>query len=122
MARVLFETPGRMNLLGYFLRSLIERNLKSENGRRALSKIKGTLLVGASEMRVTLRFTQQEVVIALDEPGPVDARVCGTLDALLAVALGRELVAPVLSGRLKVGGKIWRLLPLLTLLRTEPQR
>lgn len=120
MAKVKFETPGTMNLLGYFLRSLIERNVKSEQGARAFNKMKGVIVVGASEMRVTLRFTEHDVVIALGEQNGADARVCGSLNTLLAVTLGRELIAPVLSGRLKVSGKIWRLLPLLRFFRAEP--
>jgi ubiquinone biosynthesis protein UbiJ len=122
MAKVTFETPGRMNLLGYFLRSLIERNSNSPQGARAFEKMKGAIGVGASEMRITLKFSQGGLVIALGEEGKTDARVCGRLDTLLAVALGRQMIGPLLSGELKVSGKIWRLLPLLNLFRAEPGR
>jgi hypothetical protein len=120
MARVVFETPGRMNLLGYFLRSMTERNLKSEKGLRAFSQLKGAILLGASDMRVTLRFVGGDLIVSLGDQGKTDAGVCGSLDALLGVALGRELIAPVLSGKLRVSGKVWRILPLLSFLRAEP--
>ncbi len=57
--------------------------------------------------------------MAVGEQGKADARVCGNMDALLGVALGHGMVGPVLSGKLKVGGKVWRLLKMLKLLKVE---
>jgi SCP-2 sterol transfer family protein len=119
MPKVVFKTPGEMNLVGYLLRSLIDRNLQTEKGARVLAKMKGTVLVGASDMRITLDFSGEDLVIAVGEQGKADARVCGNMDALLGVALGHGMVGPVLSGKLKVGGKVWRLLKMLKLLKVE---
>jgi hypothetical protein len=90
MPRVVFKTPGKMNLLGYILRTLVERNLETPKGARAFSKMKGTVVVGASRMLVTLD-----------------------------VSLGKGMIWPVVTRRLKVAGKVWRLLRMLPLLKAE---
>jgi len=46
-------------------------------------------------------------------------RVRGSMDTLLGVSLGKGMVWPVVTGRLKVGGKVWRLLRMLPLLKAE---
>ncbi len=119
MPSVIFRTPGEMNLLGYFLRGLIERNLKTEHGARAFAKMMGKVLVGASRMKVTLDFDGDDLYMSVGHEGKADARVQGSMDTLLGVALGKGMIGPVLSGRLKVGGKVWRLLRLLGLLNAE---
>ena len=119
MPSVKFRNPGEMSLVGYILQALIERNLKTERGVKALAKMKGRVLVGASQMELTLDFTGDDLVMAVGRDGKPDARVAGNMDALLGVALGKGMVGPVLSGKLKVGGKIWRLLPMLKLMKAE---
>jgi len=83
--------------------------------------MKGTILVGASRMRVMLEFTGGDLVMAVGGDR-ADTRVRGSMDTLLGVALGHGMVMPVLSGKLKVGGKIWRLLRMLKLMRVEKQK
>lgn len=117
MPRVRFATPGEMNLLGYILRALIERNLETPRGAKAFSRMKGRVMVGASAMRVTLEFSGDELVMRVGDQPKADARVHGSMDALLGVALGHGMVGPVLSGKLKVGGKAWRLLRMLKLMQ-----
>ncbi len=121
MPEVMFAAPGEMNLLGHFLRSLIERNLQTERGTRALGNLKGTVLVGASKMRVTLEFGPDRLVIHLGDQGSPDAQVMASLETLLRVALGRGMLGPLLSGQIQVRGKVWRLLPLLQLLGAEEE-
>ncbi len=119
MASVVFRTPGEMNLLGYILRSLVEKNLNTPKGARALLKMTGTVLVGASKMRLTLDFSGEDLVMEVGARGKPDVRVVGSMDALLGVSLGKGMVWPVLTRRLKVGGKVWRLLRMLPLLKAE---
>ena len=122
MARVVFKTPGEMNLLGYILRGLVERNLETPKGAKAFSKMKGTVLVGASKMTVTLDFSGEDLqmeVGAQDRQSRSDVRVRGSMDTLLGVSLGKGMVWPVVTRRLKVGGKVWRLLRMLPLLKAE---
>jgi hypothetical protein len=119
MPAVQFDPPEQMNLVGYILRSLLERNLATEAGAKAFSKMKGRVLVGASAMRLTLDFSGPDLVISVGERGKPDARVSGDMTTLLGVALGKGMVGPVLSGKLKVGGKFWRLLRMIQLLKAE---
>ncbi len=119
MAEVIFTKPGEMNLLGYIFCSLVERNLATAPGARAFAKMKGTVWVGASDMRITLEFKDQKVYMTVGEQGKAAVRVRGSMDTLLGVSLGKGMVGPVLSGKLKIGGKIWRLLPMLKLLAAE---
>ena len=56
---------------------------------------------------------------AQDRQSRSDVRVRGSMDTLLGVSLGKGMVWPVLTGRLKVGGKVWRLLRMLPLLKAE---
>jgi hypothetical protein len=119
MARVVFKTPGEMNLLGYILSSLVKRNLETPKGARAFSKMKGTVLVGASKMKVTLDFSGNDLEMEVGEQGKADVRVRGSMDTLLGVSLGKGMVWPVMTRRLKVGGKVWRLLRMLPLLKAE---
>jgi len=119
MPHIVFKTPGEMNLLGYILRSLVERNLDTPKGARAFSRMKGTVLVGASKMTVTLDFSGDDLEMDVGEKGKADVRVRGSMDTLLGVSLGKGMVWPVLTRRLKVGGKVWRLLRMLPLLKAE---
>jgi hypothetical protein len=114
--KVVFKKPGEMNLLGYILRSLVERNLETESGARVLKKMNRTVLVGASDMRITLDFSGADLVMAVGQEERTDARVSGSMDTLLGVSLGKGMVWPVMTGKLKVGGKVWRLLRMLKLL------
>lgn len=119
MPRVVFKTPGEMNMLGYILRCLVERNLETPKGARAFAKMKGTVMVGASRMRVTLDFSGEDLVVEMGWRDNVDVRVRGSMDTLLGVSLGKGMIWPVVTGRLKVGGKVWRLLRMLPLLKAE---
>lgn len=119
MPDIKFDPPGEMNLVGYILAALIERNLQTGAGQKAFAKMKGTVLVGASKMKVTMDFTGEDLVMSVGQKGKPGARVAGSMDTLLGVALGKGMVGPVLSGKLKIGGKAWRLLRMLKLMKAE---
>ena len=116
MPEVKLKVPGEMNLLGYIMRSLIERNLQTERGARAFARMKGSIMVGASRMRITMEFTDGDLVMEVGAR-KADVSVRGSMDSLLGVALGHGMVWPLLSGKLKVGGKVWRLLRMLNLMK-----
>lgn len=121
--KVVFAPAERMNLLGYILRSLLERALTSPRQVRRVRRVKGPIEIGASSMRIVLVATGEEVVLRVPDTGEAGprsiARVHGDLEALLSLALGRRLVRNMIRGRLRVGGRVWRLLPLLFLLRAR---
>jgi hypothetical protein len=54
-----------------------------------------------------------------DGERPSDASIAADMATLIDVCLGRALVGPVLTRRMRLGGKIWRLLPLLKLFRVR---
>ena len=121
MTEIHFAQPQRINLLGHFLHSLVARNLLDEKGKKTFRRMRGAIGVRASQMAVTLRFDGNVLEIHTGMDAAVDAWVKGDLDTLLGVALGKSKVLPVLRGRLRVGGKIWKLLGLLRLLQVgEP--
>ena len=91
----------------------------NEPVQKAFAKMKGTVLVGASKMKVTMDFTGEDLVMSVGKKGKPGARVAGSMDTLLGVALGKGMVGPVLSGKLKIGGKAWRLLRMLKLMKAE---
>lgn len=119
MPQIKFKKAGEMNLVGYILRALIERNLETPAGARAFAKMKGRVLVGASAMEITLNFSDGDLIMSVGRDGKPDARVRGSMQALLDVSLGKGMIGPLLSGRLKVGGKAWRLLRMLKLMKAE---
>lgn len=117
MESIRIDQPGRMNLLGYLLRSILQRGATRDRGRRQLRRLRGRIEIGGSEMRVGLAGANGEVVISAGAIAQADARVHADLRTLLALSLGGNPLGPLLSGRLRVRGKVWRLLPLLRLMK-----
>ncbi len=122
MSAVTIEGPTRMNLLGLILANLIERNLADPELKRRFDGLEGAVAVTAGRMGVTLRFARGSLSVArgAQEEG-ARARVSGSLDTLMGLALGSGMVGPYLSGRLKARG-IFFLLKLKPLLRADPAR
>jgi hypothetical protein len=117
---VRLEDPERMNLLGLLLRSILERRLAEPAARRRAARLRGEVAVRGGRMRVTLRFEPTGIVITRAASARPRARVEGTLAGLLAVALGRGLVRPLLTRALAPRGNLLFLLRLLPLLRGRP--
>ncbi len=112
-----FSRPDRMNLLGYLLRSVFDRAAHEENTARQLRKLKGRIEIGASSMKVFVKADGERMLISTEADGKPEARVWGTLDALLDMATGGGFVGALLSGKVRIGGKAWRLLPLLSVFK-----
>ena len=96
--------PERMNLLGLMMQSLLRRKLASGSGKRLARWINGDVQLCVGEMRVTLRFSRDGVVITRDPPARPVVRVTGTMAALADAALGRNRIRSVVQGRLWVRG------------------
>ncbi len=63
---------------------------------------------------VILMFVGEDLTIEVGGQSPQgkpDVRVLGSMDALLGVSLGKGMVWPVLTRRLKVGGKVVATVP-----------
>jgi len=108
-----------MNLLGLMLHGLLSQNLGDPQKARRLAGLRGTILIRAGRMRVTLELEGGDIRIVRGEQPSPDARVEGSLSALLHVALGHGLFAPALRGEVSAGGRIGLLLRLLPLLRVS---
>ena len=119
MTEIMFQPAGKMNLLGYILRSLIERNTATQEGSHTVKRINGRFLITGSSMKLTMDFRQGSIIMTAGEHGRPDAWVSGSLDTLMKVALDQSLIEPLLSGKLRIGGRAWRLVPVLHLLRTD---
>lgn len=121
MAQLTIDQPEQMNLLGLMLGSLIERNLATPAGERALRGLSGSVLVGAGPMRVTLELDADGVRITRAAARRPDAELRASLATFARIAVDGSLLgmlAPVATGRLTVRGNPLLLLRLRPLLRT----
>ena len=104
--------PERMNLLGLFVASQLRRRLDEH-----MPALDGEVVVIADGMRVTLRFSPEQIAITREAPrGRPKAELRGSLRALLDVGLGRGLVRHWWHGDLRVRGQplaLWHLMRLL---------
>lgn len=109
---VKLNDPSRAHLMGFFVRSLLERRLKDPQVARHAAAIQGTFSLEGSGMKAVLAFAPTGVEITCGD-APADAGVQGELSTLLGVCLGKGYILPLLTGRLRLRGNPIRLLPLL---------
>ncbi len=123
MAPVTVElvAPEQANLLGVMLQGLIARNLDRPALATRARRLRGDIAVQAGRMRITLRFTGEAVRILADPAGKPRARVSGDMTALLALAAGGPIVAPVLRRAVCIGGNPFFLLRALPLIRAPKE-
>jgi hypothetical protein len=114
---VRLEPPGEMNLIGYFLRCLLQRGLEAAGGRVPRSLAGQRYLIRSEGMEVTLIIGSDEIVIRRGRHPRIDASVRAGLEMMIRLLREGRIVGPVLRGSLGVRGKIWRLLPLMGVLR-----
>jgi len=115
--RVTIEDAPRMNLLGFFLAGIIERNLADAEQLRRFERLAADVVVQAGELVVTLKFARGSLVVRRGAEAGARAGVRGSLDTLMGMALGAGMVGPVLRGALKPRGSLLLLLKLKRLLR-----
>jgi hypothetical protein len=115
---VTIADPERMSMLGLMLASLLERRLAGRVPARLARFLRGTIVVNASGMQVTLSFDGSGVEVSREPPpGRPTAEIKGSLAGMLDAALGRDRVRHFLSGDLRVRGRPDCLVGLLLLLR-----
>ena len=115
--RVIIDDPPSMSLLGLLLGNIIERQATRPETQRRLEKLKGALVVEAGTMTITMQFADGKVTILRGAADRARARVRGSMDALLNISLGKGMVGPWLSGRIKTKGSLLMLLRVLPLMR-----
>jgi hypothetical protein len=118
---VIEDLPG-MHLLGLILRSLLQRNLKDPKKARRAAGLRGAVAVQAGEMKLRLDFQPGKLILARGHGQKTRARVKGSLETFLDIALGGSLIQPFVDGQLSIGGNPLFLLRLLPLLRAPRER
>lgn len=116
--RVVIDDPPTMSLLGLLLGNIIERRAAEPDAVRRLGKLKGAMVVEAGQMTITMAFADGCVTISRGAVEKPRARVRGSMDALMKIALGGGMVGPYLAGRIKAKGSLGMLLKVLPLMRT----
>jgi len=99
------------------LGNIIARSSADPQRKQSLKKLKGTVVIQAGAMAVTLLFDQGHFLLRRGAAAKPQARVVGSLDTLLRLSLGGGMILPVLSGRLKARGNLFLLLKIRRLLR-----
>lgn len=113
---VIVEDAERANVLELMLASLLRRRLASPAARTHARAIAGPVEIRAGDMHARLLFSGDDVLISRRHEDHAEARVRGSLSAILDAALGRRRIAHVLRGGLRVAGSprvLWHLLALL---------
>lgn len=116
---VVLEKPESMNLLGLILKMIIERNLKQGMMADLVANTRGNLRLGAGQMKATLKFEGERVVVARDWLIPARAKVAASLDTFLAIGLGKNPVIPFLLGKISLGGNLLWLLKLMPVFQVK---
>lgn len=114
---VRLEPPGEMNLIGYFLRGLVQRGMEASGGRVPRRLAGHRYLIRSEGMEVTLIIGSDEILIRRGRHPRIDATVRAGLESMIELLREGRVVGPFLRGSLTVRGKIWRLLPLMGVLR-----
>ena len=86
---------------------------------KTVRKMQFSVLVKASEMKATLLFKRGEIEIVSGGTDNFDTYVDGSLGVLFRICLGQNYLFPLLTGRVKIGGNVLKLIPLLKLLRVQ---
>lgn len=115
--RVTIVDPPTMSLLGLLLGSLVERRAADPTMARKIARLRGDVVVEAGKMVITLSFRQGQVSVSRGACQTPRARVSGSMEALLRIALGGGMVAPWLQGRIRTQGNLLLLLRMMPLLR-----
>ncbi len=116
MTIIKFSKPGEMNLAGYFLKNILERSIIQEN-KHCIQITNANVLITVSSMKITVRFKGEEIEILQGEVPPIHASVKGGMTAFLQAYARKKYLVPILAGRLRVGGNVLKLIPLLRSLK-----
>lgn len=114
---VQLDEPATMNLLGLFLRDLLDRNLDRPEGAARARRLRGHLVFQAGRMAVTLHLEGDRLLLERGAMARPTAEVNGDLATFLGISLGRHPLGAFLRGQLRVRGNIGLLLRTLPLLR-----
>lgn len=113
---LIIENPEEMNLLGLILANIIGKNLKKTSVKDLLSNTKSTIDIQAGKMGACIMINNGLLTIRRGLSGKADAWVKGGMSAFIDLGMRRRMLQRFLKGDVKIGGNIFKLLPLLRLL------
>jgi hypothetical protein len=117
MGEVQLDDPAKMNLLGLFVRDVVNRNLARPEGAARARGLRGRLVLRAGRMAVTLHLEGERLRLERGAAAQPTAEVRGDLATYLALSLGHSPILAFLRGQVQVRGNVWLLLRTLPLLR-----
>jgi len=117
MQEVQVKNIAGMNLLGLFITSIINRNLKIPEKYEQLKKLNCSILIKANKMKVTLHLKDGEISIERGAIPKPTAAVEGSLNTFLKVGLGKNILGLLVTRKIKIRGNPFVLLPLSKIIR-----
>ncbi|MDH4129826.1 MAG: SCP2 sterol-binding domain-containing protein [Spirochaetota bacterium] len=106
---------NRLNLLGHFLVKIISTNCEKYKDKQIPSS--ASFLIIGSNMKVLLAVKNDTFEITESNNEKVDLSIKAELKTFLDIALGKNIILPFLSGKIKLKGNPTKILPLIKWLK-----
>ncbi len=120
MMEIVVVDPARANLLGYFLRDLLQRRISTPQGQQMARKLRGAVAFVAGQMAATVVFQATRIEIVCGPAPKASARIQGDLNSLLEIALGgANYLKYIFNSKIKIGGDLRVLLKIVKLFQAE---
>ncbi|MEW6203172.1 MAG: SCP2 sterol-binding domain-containing protein [bacterium] len=116
MAELIIKEPESMNIMGLILKHLMEQNLKDAGKAEAARKMNCVIAMRGGKMGVTITFRSGTITIERGTPPRANSRINGSLNTFLQVAVSKNYISPLLSGKIRISGNPFPLLKLITFL------
>ena len=116
MAELIMTDPESMNIMGLILKHLIEQNLKDASNAAAAQKMNCVIAMRGGKMGITITFRSGTITIERGTPTRANSRISGSLNTFLQVAVTRNFISPLLSGKIRISGNPLPLLKLMAFL------
>jgi hypothetical protein len=116
---IAFVDPTRANLLGYFLRDLLQPRISTAEGQETARQLSGAVAFVAGQMAATVVFQAARIEIVCGPPPKAKARIQGDLNSLLEIALGANYLKYIFNSKIKISGDLRLLLKIVKLFQAE---
>jgi putative sterol carrier protein len=113
MFKVKTGDPGTLNVAGLIIKELIETNLANPSKLDRVKSMDTLLGIRASGMCLSIRFKGGEVSIENGFPVKPNVTISADIGDFVSLGAGSLNPLPILTGRIKLGGNVFKLIPLL---------
>jgi hypothetical protein len=113
MTEVKVDDLGSLCLVGLIIRQILNQNLEKPKNQDRIRRMNLNLVLQASSQVTSLKIKNGEVSLKNGADPEAEIRVKGGLNDFMDLALGRVPLRSVLTGRLMIGGKIYKAYKLL---------